>query len=67
VRPDWVDLDGPITASVHDVRYRGSHTDYRLDTVAGTVLVRRSGSPRVAIGDETSCRIRRVWRMGDAA
>jgi ABC-type Fe3+/spermidine/putrescine transport system ATPase subunit len=67
VRPDWVDLDGPIAASVHDVRYRGSHTDYRLDTVAGTVLVRMKGSPRLAIGEAASCRIRRVWRMGDTA
>jgi ABC-type Fe3+/spermidine/putrescine transport system ATPase subunit len=63
VRPDWVRFEGNLPASVTDVRYRGTHTDYRLDTALGTVLLREPGPARFGTGDETSCAIQRVWRM----
>jgi ABC-type Fe3+/spermidine/putrescine transport system ATPase subunit len=63
VRPDWVHFGGPIAAIVLDVRYRGTHTDLRLGTALGTVLLREPGPPRHAAGDESSCAIERVWRI----
>jgi iron(III) transport system ATP-binding protein len=63
VRPDWVRFDGPIPAKVFDVRYRGTHTDYRLGTVLGTILLRQPGPPRQGVGDDVSCTIERVWRI----
>jgi ABC-type Fe3+/spermidine/putrescine transport system ATPase subunit len=66
VRPDWVRLDGqdgPITATVSEVLYRGSHTDYRLASASGSILVEEPGPPRLAQGDDTTCRIERAWRM----
>ena len=63
VRPDWVRFEGPVSATVHEVRFRGSHTDYRLATELGEILLREPGLPRFDTGAETSCRIERVWRM----
>ncbi len=63
VRPDWVRFDGPLAATVDDVRYRGTHTDYRLRTDLGPLLLRQPGPARFETGDETSCVIDRVWRM----
>jgi ABC-type Fe3+/spermidine/putrescine transport system ATPase subunit len=63
VRPDWVAFDGPIPATVLGIRYRGTHTDYRLDTPVGSLLLREPGAPRQGVGDRTSCRIERRWRM----
>lgn len=66
VRPDWVRFGGPLAATVSDVRFRGTHTDYRLDTSLGTVLLREPGPPRFSVGVEADCAITRVWRMDDA-
>ncbi|MEX1343561.1 MAG: ABC transporter ATP-binding protein [Candidatus Limnocylindrales bacterium] len=66
VRPDWVRFGGPTEATVTDVRYRGTHTDYRLDTAAGTLLLREPGPPRFAAGTRTDCTIERVWRVDHA-
>jgi len=66
VRPDWLRFEGPIGATVRESRYRGTHTDYRLTTERGDVLLREPGQPRFAEGTATSCRIERVWRMPDA-
>ena len=63
VRPDWVRFEGPLVAAVEDVRYRGTHTDYRLATRLGSLLVRVPGPARFAPGEEASCTIERVWRM----
>jgi ABC-type Fe3+/spermidine/putrescine transport system ATPase subunit len=73
VRPDWVVFGAgsgsgggsgmSASASVEDVRFRGTHTDYRLSTPLGTVLLREPGAPRFAVGADSSCQIRRVWRM----
>ncbi|HKZ92195.1 MAG TPA: TOBE domain-containing protein, partial [Candidatus Limnocylindrales bacterium] len=69
LRPDWVRLDGPggpIRATVIEVLYRGTHTDYRLATALGAILLREPGPPRLSVGAETTCRIERVWRMPEA-
>lgn len=66
VRPDWVRFGGPLSATVSDVRYRGTHTDYRLQTRLGTVSLRELGSPRFAATAQVDCAIERVWRMSDA-
>jgi len=63
VRPDWVHFDGPIEATVREVRYRGTHTDYGLATSRGSVLLRDAGTPRLATGSATSFVITRAWRM----
>lgn len=61
VRPDWVALGGPLPGRVEEVRYRGSHTDYRLTTGAGTVDLRRAGPPYARTGEEVTWRLERVW------
>jgi hypothetical protein len=53
----------PIAATVSEVLYRGTHTDYRLATPVGSVLVREPGAPRFVAGAATTCRIERAWRM----
>ena len=66
LRPDWVRFagtDGPIAAVVSEVRYRGTHTDYRLGTALGAILVREPGPPRLGAGASATCRIERAWRM----
>jgi ABC-type Fe3+/spermidine/putrescine transport system ATPase subunit len=63
VRPDWVRFDGPIAATVEDVRYRGTHTDYRLATALGSILLREPGPPRFSAGARTDCRVERRWRV----
>jgi ABC-type Fe3+/spermidine/putrescine transport system ATPase subunit len=63
VRPDWVRFGGPTAATVSDVRYRGTHTDYRLETPLGTLLLREPGAPRFELDARTDCTIERVWRM----
>ncbi len=66
VRPDWVRLDGALAARVSDVRFRGTHTDYRVETALGSLLLRDPGPARLVEGDTTSVSIERVWRMRDA-
>jgi len=64
VRPDWVSLDGDLPATVRDAWFRGAHTDYRLETPAGTLELRRAGPPVVAAGDAVTWRIERGWPLG---
>jgi iron(III) transport system ATP-binding protein len=66
VRPDWVRFEGPLAASVTDVRYRGTHTDYRLVTRLGSLLLREPGPARFTAGEQTSCVVERVWRMPES-
>jgi ABC-type Fe3+/spermidine/putrescine transport system ATPase subunit len=63
VRPDWVHFEGPLDVTVEDVRYRGTHTDYRLRSGLGVLQLRTPGPARHAVGDAATCRIERVWRM----
>jgi iron(III) transport system ATP-binding protein len=58
VRPDWGRLGGPaepdaggdLPGTVTQVRFRGPHTDYHLDTPAGPLLIREGGPPRAGPG-----------------
>lgn len=65
VRPDWVRLGGPLPASVAGVWYRGSHTDYALETPVGRVLARQPGPPAAAPGADVSWELERVWVVPD--
>ncbi len=60
VRPDWVRFDGPLRARVVDVRFRGTHTDYRLETELGELSLRDPGPARFerGRGDEPGHRAR---------
>ncbi len=60
VRPDWAALGGDLPGTVTAVRYRGTHTDYHLDTAAGGVLIRHGGPPRLSAGTQTTWSLRRV-------
>ncbi len=63
VRPDWVHFGGSLSATVEDVRYRGTHTDYRLSTTLGLLVLREPGPARFTVGEQTDCGVERVWRM----
>jgi ABC-type Fe3+/spermidine/putrescine transport system ATPase subunit len=61
VRPDWANLGGPLGAVVVDSWFRGPHTDIRLDTPGGTVVVRAPGRIVTAAGERVGWTLRRVW------
>ena len=63
VRPDWVHFDGPLPCTIEDVRYRGTHTDYRLSTSLGVITLRTPGPARFRRDDQASSAIERVWRI----
>jgi ABC-type Fe3+/spermidine/putrescine transport system ATPase subunit len=66
VRPDWADLGGDLPGRVTHVWYRGPHTDYRLETAAGLVEIRRDGVPIAKPGERINWTLRRVWQVGDS-
>ena len=61
VRPDWASLGGPLAAVVESVAFRGTHTDYRLASAAGTVGIRQGGPPAASVGDRVGWTLERVW------
>ncbi len=63
VRPDWADLGGDLPGRVTHVWYRGPHTDYRLETAAGSVEIRRDGAPIAQPGERATWTLRRVWQV----
>ncbi|MEP6761314.1 MAG: ABC transporter ATP-binding protein [Sporichthyaceae bacterium] len=63
VRPEWVRLGGALPGRIVGVRYRGSDTDYRLDTPAGVVDVRHRGRPTAKVGESTGATLDRVWLL----
>ncbi len=67
VRPEWTALDGPLPGRVDRVHYRGAHSDYRLDTPAGPVVVRDGGPPRLRVGEQTTWGLRRGWLLAAPA
>jgi len=50
-----------VRCRVATVRFSGPHTDYHLDTPAGTVMIREAGPPRLAVGDAARWVLRRGW------
>jgi len=65
VRPDWAELGGNLPGRVMQVWYRGPHTDYRLETAAGLVEIRRDGAPIAGPGERINWTLRRVWQVSD--
>jgi ABC-type Fe3+/spermidine/putrescine transport system ATPase subunit len=67
VRPEWAGLGGPLAGTVESVAYRGAHTDVRLVTPGGEVLVRAPGRAPARRGDHPGWSLHRVWPLGRAA
>lgn len=65
VRADWVELGGSVGGVVTDVWFRGPHTDYRVDTVAGSLVARIPGAPTMSAGERGGWSIRRAYYMGE--
>jgi ABC-type sugar transport system ATPase subunit len=63
VRPDWARLGGDRTGVVADVWFRGSHTDYALDTPGGQLQLRAPGLPAYERGEEISWSLERSWPL----
>jgi ABC-type sugar transport system ATPase subunit len=64
VRPDWVREGGPLVGRTTAVDFRGPHTDYRITTAAGSLLLRLGGPPRHAVGEIMSWTLERAWVVG---
>lgn len=62
-RADWATLGGQLSGRVRHAWYRGTHTDYRLQTAAGELSLREAGAPRAAAGEEVGWSLRRVWAV----
>ena len=45
-------------------RFRGPFTDYRIETDAGTLEMRRAGEPEWAPGDDIEVTVGRWWEIG---
>ncbi len=65
VRPEWARLDGDRAARIADVRYRGPHSDYLLETDGGGLLVREPGPPRHARGEDVRWTLEESWPLGE--
>lgn len=63
VRPDWTRLGGELPGTVRRCWYRGPHTDYDLETPAGTVIVRSPGPPRARDGEHVAWSLERGWAL----
>jgi len=63
VRPNWAGLGGPLPGLVRQAWYRGPHTDYRLESPGGEVVVRRPGPPSARAGDRVGWSLERVWPL----
>jgi ABC-type Fe3+/spermidine/putrescine transport system ATPase subunit len=63
IRPEWAGLGGRLPGLVRRAWYRGPHTDYRLETPAGEVVVRLPGPPRARPGERTGWSLDRVWLL----
>ncbi len=66
VRPDWVELSGPMVGVVNGVAFRGPRTEYRVQGPAGTVLIEQSGPPRLRPGSPVNWGVRRARVLADA-
>lgn len=61
VRADWVHQGDGVAGEVTGVRFRGTHTDYEIETAAGTITSRVSGPPELANGHQGQWTITRLW------
>jgi ABC-type sugar transport system ATPase subunit len=67
VRPEWATLGGDRTARIGDIRFRGPHTDYHLETAGGRLVVRQPGLPRHRRGDRVTWSLQESWPLAGAA
>jgi ABC-type Fe3+/spermidine/putrescine transport system ATPase subunit len=61
IRPDWIEPGEGLDGTVGDAWFRGSFTDYRIQSAAGALEMRRFGSPEWTSGDSISLSINRWW------
>lgn len=66
VRPGWARLEGPMEGSVHQVLFRGPHSDLVVATAMGEVLIREPGAPTVRSGDLVTWSLHRSWPLRSA-
>lgn len=64
VRPDWARVgQGAFAGRVTGSWYRGPHTDYRIETDGGSLLVRAPGPPGPQVGQAVEWDLDRGWPM----
>lgn len=63
VRPEWARLDGDRPGRLVDVRFRGPHSDYLLQTAHGRLLIRRPGPPTHQRGDAVTWSLDHCWAL----
>jgi ABC-type sugar transport system ATPase subunit len=63
VRPDWVRFGGDRTGVVVDVWFRGSHTDYALQTTDGGLLLRSQATPTHHRGEQITWSLDQAWPL----
>ena len=65
VRPDWVRFGGDRAGVVADVWFRGSYTDYALQTAEGDLLLRSLAAPTYQIGEKITWSLDHAWPLPD--
>jgi iron(III) transport system ATP-binding protein len=61
IRPDWVTEGGPLRGQLTLVAFRGTHTDYHVESDGQRVMLQLPGAPCYVAGDRISFTVRRVW------
>ncbi len=65
VRPGWARLGGELAGRLREVWFRGPHSDYLMETEAGTVLIREPGPPRCRAGESCGWSLQRTWVLDE--
>jgi ABC-type sugar transport system ATPase subunit len=63
VRPDWVRFGGDRAGVVMDVWFRGSYTDYALQTPDGDLMLRSLTTPIYERGDKITWSLDHAWPL----
>jgi ABC-type Fe3+/spermidine/putrescine transport system ATPase subunit len=66
VRPEWARLGGPHTGRLLEVWFRGPHSDHRVGTALGELLIRAPGPPCARPGDDVAWSLLRSWPLRSA-
>ncbi len=65
VRPDWMRFGGDRAGVVADVWFRGSYTDYALQTAEGDLLLRSLATPIHERGEDITWSLDHAWPLPD--
>lgn len=65
VRPDWVRFGGDRAGVVADVWFRGSYTDYAIQTAEGDLLLRSLTAPAHQRGEKITWSLDHAWPLPD--